>query len=120
MAILKARTEFASAFNQICGEKGIEPKVALESIKSAIVAAYRKDYGVKEEMEYSVELDMETGKARVYEFSEGKEKKKKEVTPRDFGRIAAMTARQVITQKLREAEKDAILDEYSKRVGTNF
>ncbi len=118
MAILKARTEFASAFNQICGEKGIEPKVALESIKSAIVAAYRKDYGVKEEMEYSVELDMETGKAQVFEFPEGEEKKKKEVTPRNFGRIAAMTARQVITQKLREAEKDAILDEYSKRVGT--
>lgn len=118
MAVLKARTEFASAFNQICGEKGIEPEVALESIKSAIVAAYRKDYGVKEEMEYSVDLDMETGKAKVYEFPEGKEKKKKEVTPRGFGRIAAMTAKQVITQKLREAEKDAILDEYSKRVGT--
>lgn len=118
MAVLKARTEFASALNQICAEKGIDPEVALESIKSAVVAAYRKDYGVKEGIDYSVELDMATGDYKVYEFPEGKEKKKKEVTPPGFGRIAAMTAKQVIIQKLREAEKAAILDEYSKRVGT--
>ncbi len=118
MAVLKARTEFASALNQICAEKGIEPEVALESIKSAVLAAYRKDYGVKEEMEYSVDLDVATGKFKVYEFPEGKEKKKKEVTPPGFGRIASMTAKQVIIQKFREAEKTAILDEYSKRVGT--
>ncbi len=119
MAVLKARTEFASALNQICAEKGIEPEVALESIKSAVVAAYRKDYGVKEGMDYSVDLDMATGEFKVYEFPEGEEKKKKkEVTPPGFGRIASMTAKQVIIQKLREAEKTAILDEYSKRVGT--
>lgn len=118
MAVLKARTEFASALNQICAEKGIEPEVALESIKSAVLAAYRKDYGAKEEMEYSVDLDMATGEFKVYEYPEGKEKKKKEVTPPGFGRIASMTAKQVIIQKLREAEKTAILDEYSKRVGT--
>lgn len=118
MAVLKARTEFASALNQICAEKGIEPEVALESIKSAVVAAYRKDYGVKEDMDYSVDLDMATGEFKVYEFPEGKEKKKKEVTPPGFGRIASMTAKQVIIQKLREAEKTAILEEYSKRVGT--
>jgi N utilization substance protein A len=118
MAVLKARTEFASALNQICAEKGIEPEVALESIKSAVVAAYRKDYGAKEEMEYEVDLDMATGEFKVYEYPEGEEKKKKEVTPPGFGRIASMTAKQVIIQKLREAEKTAILDEYSKRVGT--
>lgn len=118
MAVLKARTEFASALNQICAEKGIDPEVALESIKSAVVAAYRKDYGVKEGMDYSVDLDMATGDYKVYEFPEGKEKKKKEVTPSGFGRIASMTAKQVIIQKLREAEKAAVLDEYSKRVGT--
>lgn len=118
MAVLKARTEFASALNQICAEKGIDPEVALESIKSAVVAAYRKDFGAKEEMDYSVDLDMETGEFKVYEFPVGKEKKKKEVTPPGFGRIATMTAKQVIIQKLREAEKAAILDEYSKRIGT--
>jgi N utilization substance protein A len=118
MAVLKARTEFASALNQICAEKGIEPEVALDSIKSAVVAAYRKDYGAKEEMEYEVDLDMATGEFKVYEYPEGKEKKKKEVTPPGFGRIASMTAKQVIIQKLREAEKTAILDEYFKRVGT--
>lgn len=118
MAVLKARTEFASALNQICAEKGIDPEVALESIKSAVVAAYRKEYGVKEGMSYSVDLDMATGDYKVYEFPKGKEKKKKEVTPPGFGRIASMVAKQVVIQKLREAEKDAILDEYSKRVGT--
>lgn len=118
MAVLKARTEFASALNQICAEKGIDPEVALESIKSAVVAAYRKDYGAKEGMDYSVDLDMATGDYKVYEFPEGKEKKKKEVTPKGFGRIASMTAKQVIIQKLREAEKAAVLDEYSKRIGT--
>ncbi len=118
MPALKARTEFASALNQICAEKGIEPEVALESIKAAVLAAYRKDYGAKEDMDYSVDLDMTTGEFKVYEFPEGKEKKKKEVTPPGFGRIASMTAKQVIIQKLREAEKTAILDEYSKRVGT--
>src|SRR4030042_823170 len=116
--VLKARTEFASALNQICAEKGIEPDVALESIKSAVLAAYRKDYGVKEGMDYSVDLDMETGSFKVYEFPEEKEEKKKEVTPPGFGRIASMTAKQVIIQKLREAEKTAILDEYSTRAGT--
>ncbi|HUV42751.1 MAG TPA: transcription termination factor NusA [Patescibacteria group bacterium] len=118
MTVLKARTEFASALNQICAEKGIEPDVALESIKSAVLAAYRKDYGVKEGMDYSVDLDMETGGFKVYEFPEEEEEKKKEVTPPGFGRIASMTAKQVIIQKLREAEKTAILDEYSKRAGT--
>jgi len=63
-------------------------------------------------------LDTTTGEFKVYEFPEGKEKKKKEVTPKGFGRIASMTAKQVIIQKFREAEKTAILDEYSKRVGT--
>ena len=92
MAAIKARTEFASALNQICTEKGIEPEVALESIKSAVLAAYRKDYGIKEEMEYSVDLDMATGKFKVYEFPEGKEKKKKEVTLTSFVVIAYMIA----------------------------
>src|SRR3989337_260454 len=46
---IQARTEFASALNQVCSERGIEPEVVLESIKQAILAAYRKDYGEAEE-----------------------------------------------------------------------
>jgi len=115
---LKARTEFASALNQVCLERGVESEVVLETIKAAILAAYRKDYGLKEDFEYEVELDPNTGEAKIYLWKEGKKKKKKEVTPPGFGRIAAQTAKQVILQKIREAEKSAVIAEYSERVGT--
>ena len=111
MAILTARTEFSSALNQVCTERHIDPEVVLETIKSAILAAYRKDYGFDEEKEHQVEVDPATGSAKI--FTDGKE-----VTPPGFGRIAAQTAKQVILQKIREAEKASIIDEYSKKVGT--
>ena len=47
-----ARTEFSAALNQICAERGIEPEVVLDTIKAAILAAYRKDFGLDEEIEY--------------------------------------------------------------------
>lgn len=115
---LKARTEFASALNQVCLERGIEPEVVLETIKAAILAAYRKDFGLKEELEHEVDLDSNTGEARIYVWEKGKKKEKKDITPPGFGRIAAQTAKQVILQKIREAEKQAILTEYSARIGT--
>jgi transcription termination/antitermination protein NusA len=126
MAALKARTEFASALNQICAEKGIDISSALDSIRQAIVAAYRKDYSEEAGFDYIAELDPITGQARIFKYPEGEdpEKTKKDITPKTkkeserFGRIAAMTARQVIRQKLREAEKGAILDEYSERIGS--
>lgn len=115
---LKARTEFASALNQVCLERGIEPEVVLETIEAAILAAYRKDFGLEEELKYEVELDASTGEAKIYAWKEGKKKQKKDITPPGFGRIAAQTAKQVILQKIREAEKEAVLSEYSERVGT--
>jgi len=103
------RTEFAAAINQICSERGITPEVVLETIKTALLAAYRKDYGaVAEDLE--VQLDRETGEAKI--LQEGKD-----VTPVGFGRIAAQTAKQVILQKIREAEKEAILDDFKNKVG---
>lgn len=109
-----ARTEFASALNQICAERGIKPKVVLETIKQAILAAYRKDTAVSEEeiLDYEVELNSMTGEAKV------KNAKGRDVTPPGFGRIAAQTAKQVILQRVREAEKDAIIVEYQDRIGT--
>lgn len=115
---IKARTEFASALNQVCLERGVEPEVVLETIKAAILAAYRKDFGLKEDLEYEVELDPSTGGAKVYSWEEGKKKQKKDITPPGFGRIAAQTAKQVILQKIREAEKDAVIAEYSEKIGT--
>jgi len=112
-----ARTEFTSALSQVCAERGIDPEVVLETIKEAIVAAYRKEtHDLEEEMEYDVELDSTTGVARLFAFPKGKKKEKKDVTPPDFGRIATQTAKQVILQKIREAEKEAIIGEYRNRV----
>ena len=112
----QARTEFASALAQICAERGLEPEVVLETIKSAILAAFRKDHGIDEETAYEVIIDENTGSAQIFEILEGKDKK--EVTPPGFGRIAAQTAKQVILQRVREAEKDAIIEEYEDKVGT--
>lgn len=114
------RTEFATALAQIAAEKGLDRQVVLETIKTAILAAYRRDArerGIKigEDQEFEVEMDAETGEAKVLAL---KKDKKENVTPPGFGRIAAQTAKQVLRQKIREAEKSAILAEYSKRIGT--
>ena len=106
---IQARTEFASALNQVCSERGVEPEVVIDSIKQAILAAYRKDYGDPDGID--VDLNAETGEVAL-------SKGKKNITPSGFGRIAAQTAKQVILQRIREAEKNAILSEYSSKVGT--
>src|SRR3989338_2548438 len=106
---IQARTEFASALNQVCSERGLEPSVVIDSIKQAILAAYRKDYGEPEGID--VKLNEETGEV-------GLSKNKKNITPPGFGRIAAQTAKQVILQRIREAEKNAILAEYSSKIDT--
>lgn len=115
MPTLTARTEFAVALNQICTERGISPEAVMETIKVAILAAYRKDKGLEEEVEYEVEVHPETGSAKIFKL---KDKKKEEVTPPGFGRIAAQTAKQVILQKIRETEKAVILAEYEKKIGS--
>ncbi len=119
---MQARTEFASALNQVCSERGLDPEVVIETIKSAILAAYRKDFPVAEleegeepETVLTVEVDSNTGATKIFETLEGTTT---EVTPPGFGRIAAQTAKQVILQKVREAEKDAIISDYTGKVGT--
>ncbi|MFZ5365729.1 MAG: transcription termination factor NusA [Patescibacteria group bacterium] len=114
------RTEFATALTQVATERGIEPEVVLETIKAAIVAAYRRDARergivIPEEEEFEVEINPSSGEAKIFQK---KGKKREDITPPGFGRIAAQTAKQVILQKIREAEKSAILDEYSQRIGT--
>lgn len=113
-----ARTEFTSALNQICSERGISPEAVITTIETALVAAYRKDHGLKEGFEYIAEIDNITGSAKLYRFPEDKPKQKQDITPPGFGRIAAQTAKQVILQKIREAEKSAIIDEYQDKIGT--
>ena len=104
------RTEFAAALNQAAAERGVEPGDVLTIIEDAIKTAYKKDYGGEIE-DIEVEIDEESGAAKVF-------KDKKDVTPPGFGRIAAQTAKQVLLQRIREAEKTAIFTEFEKKVGT--
>src|SRR3989344_3371077 len=96
------RSEFALALNQVATERGIDPSVVVETIKAAILAAYRKDYGAEDLELFAVELNPDTGEAHL-------KKDGKDITPPGFGRIAAQTAKQVILQRIREAEKQAVL-----------
>lgn len=105
------RSEFSLALNQVATERGIDPAVVLDTIKAAIVAAYRKDYGADEVETITVDLNPDTGEAKL--VREGKD-----ITPPGFGRIAAQTAKQVILQRIREAEKQAVLADYQTKVGS--
>jgi len=105
------RSEFALALNQVATERGIDPAIVLDTIKAAILAAYRKDYGTDELEKLEITLNPDSGEAKV--LKEGKD-----VTPPGFGRIAAQTAKQVILQRIREAEKKAIITDYTTKVGS--
>ncbi|MBI4080467.1 MAG: transcription termination factor NusA [Candidatus Levybacteria bacterium] len=105
------RSEFALALNQVATERGVDVSVVLETVKNAILAAYRKDHPGVEVEEYEAELNPNTGEAKILHKGE-------DVTPPGFGRIAAQTAKQVILQKIREKEKEAILSDYKLRIGT--
>jgi N utilization substance protein A len=111
MDITQARTEFASALRQVCAERGIDPEAVIDTIKAAILAAYRKEAGLETTDDLTVEVDSETGEIGI--FQEGKN-----ITPAGFGRIASQTAKQVILQRIREAEKTALVKEYESRIGT--
>lgn len=130
---------FVAAINQICDEKKIEPEIVLEAVKDALKAAYRKDFGNREQ-ELEVILDSESGRATVLlvktvvkevenkhaeiSLTDARQIKKSlklgtkvkiDVTPIDYGRIASQAAKQVIVQKIQEAERMAIYEEYRDR-----
>jgi N utilization substance protein A len=116
------RTEFAQALRAIASERKLDAEVIIDTIKQAIIAAYKRDAREREEdveeMEFDVEINPASGEAKIFLLSADKPDKKTDVTPPGFGRIAAQTAKQVIHQKIREAEKGAIMDEFSDRVGS--
>ena len=102
--------ELLEIINQIEREKGIKKEVLIEAVQSALLSAARKVIDIKPDEELRVELDPNTGKIHAF-------RNKEEITTIDFGRIAASTARQVIIQKIREAEKDVVFTEFQSRVG---
>lgn len=105
------RSEFALALNQVASERGVDTNVVVDTVKNAILAAYRKDHPGIELEEYRVELNPNSGEAHIFQSD-------KDVTPPGFGRIAAQTAKQVILQKIREKEKEAILSDYKIKIGS--
>lgn len=121
---LIARTEFAAALNQIADERNIPVDIIIDAVKAALVASFNKDFEaeakkIEENGEMiSVDLDSETGE---FKLKAGKAdtpaKNFVDITPPGFGRIAAQTAKQVILQQVREAEKMSIITEYKDRIG---
>jgi len=102
--------ELLAILEHIEREKGIKKEILIQAVESALVSAVKKVTEVKPEDEVSVELDRQTGKITAL-IGE------KRLDSVKFGRIAAQTAKQVIIQKIREAEKELIYDEFSERVG---
>ncbi|MCA9392544.1 hypothetical protein KC614_05110, partial [candidate division WWE3 bacterium] len=109
------RSEFLAAIKQVASERGIEPEEVIETLKRAMVAAFRKDFPDENEEELEeetiqVEIDKESGEVTLMQDGV-------DITPPGFGRIAAQTAKQVILQGVREAEKHAVVEEFREKIG---
>jgi len=110
--------EFLDALQQIARDKGIAVDTLLEALANALVAAYKRQPDAAEEA--FVTIDSDSGEIRVYgqELDEdGNVTREWDDTPSDFGRIAAQAAKQVVLQKIREAERDLKYEEYAGREG---
>ncbi|MDD5669390.1 MAG: transcription termination factor NusA [Candidatus Omnitrophica bacterium] len=103
--------ELLAVIEQLERERGIKKEVLIKAIESALLSATRKVIDVKPGEELRIEFDPGSGKIKAY-------KNEKEINSIDFGRIAASTARQVIIQKIREAEKDVTFNEFQAKIGT--
>lgn len=131
--------ELLEALNELMHDRGISKEIVLDAIDAAIVSAYKRNYNSAQNVR--VELNDHSGQIRVFarkevveevsdprlEISLDEARAKDpnyqvgdvidiEVTPRDFGRIAAQTAKQVVVQRIREAERDLVYEEYKNRV----
>ncbi|MDO8748711.1 MAG: transcription termination factor NusA [Candidatus Omnitrophota bacterium] len=91
-------------------EKGIKKDILIDAVEQALASAVRKIADIKPGIEVKVTLDRETGKLKAFAGEE-------EIRSEGLGRIAASTAKQVIIQKIREAEKDVIFNEFNAKVG---
>lgn len=130
--------EFMQAFEQLAKEKGIAAEVVFDAVEAALISAYKRNFGSAQNVRVS--LDRTTGEIHVYarktvvetaedsrlEISLAEARKldaryeledvvELEVTPKNFGRIAAQTAKQVVVQRIREAERGIVYEEFSNR-----
>lgn len=104
-------SELLTALDYIEREKGIKKEILISAVETALVSAARKVLGNKFDQDITVKLDPATGDIKVFQG-------KKKIDSGEFGRIAAQTAKQIIVQKIREAERDVIYNDYSARIGT--
>ncbi len=136
------KNEFALAFNEVLEEKQLPKEVILDAIEAAMVSAYRRAVNASNAQHVEAKIDPETGKVIIYaekEVVEDVEDQRTEValeeahqvepeaevgsmviietTPENFGRVAAQTARQVIQQRIREAEREAQLEYFNNQLG---
>lgn len=136
------KNEFALAFNEVLEEKQLPKEIIMAAIESAMVSAYRRAVNASNAQEVVAKIDPETGKVTIFaekEIVEDVQDERTEVTldvaratkpdanlgdivvvestPTDFGRVAAQTARQVIQQRIREAERQMQADFFNKQVG---
>ncbi len=129
--------DFITALNQIEDEKGISKDIIIEAVESALVNAYKKNFGVTNNVR--VNIDKVTGDIKVFTSKHVVNKREidlldgeislegaqeidlkfevddvveEEVTPKDFGRVAAQTARQMVVQKIKEASRDIVVAEF--------
>ena len=130
--------DFIDALHEIEKEKGISLDVISDALESALISSYKKNFGSAQNV--LVDINKESGKVLVYstkdvvevvndpylEITIDEAKKlsdkhkvgdliKIEITPKDFGRIAAQTAKQVVIQRIKDAERDVIFDEFINR-----
>ncbi|MDN6635409.1 MAG: transcription termination/antitermination protein NusA, partial [Lacticaseibacillus paracasei] len=129
--------EMIQALDALEQEKGVKKEVVIEALEAALVSAYKRNYNQAQNVD--VEFDPKQGDIHIYAVKEVTDEVfdsrlevslkealainkayeigdqiKFEVTPKDFGRIAAQTAKQVIMQRVREAERSIVYDEYSQ------
>ena len=108
--------EFFEALEELSIEKGINKNYILDAIETALLTAYKRNFNSQENVK--IVIDEEKASIKVYSLREVVEEVVEvEITPANFGRISAQTAKQVIVQKLREAEREIVFSEYSDRQG---
>ncbi len=136
------RNEFTLAFNEVLEEKGLPREIIIKALESAMASAYRRSVNASTAQVIEAKIDMDTGKVTIFaekEVVDEVQDDRTEVsletarlfnsqaevgmmvsvdsTPRNFGRVAAQTARQVIQQRIRDAERQAQLDHYADQIG---
>ncbi len=134
------KNDFLVAITQLCNERSLPKEVVIQAVEQALVSAYKRNFGGGQNI--SATIDPATGKVKIFAqkaiVDEVRDRRAEitlpeakaydpmaqvggmiqiEATPDDFGRIAAQTAKQVILQRIREAERDALYSSYADREG---